>query len=331
MRVGDAPDVRPAGLWDAALGTAGSAPGAYHPRMGAGGARTILVTGAAGPAGRALGVQLAGRDGGRLRAVGADMAPVPVTGFDVVEAVPAAGDPRYERATLDLLERVRPDLVLPTVSEELARIAVLGRAAGLGSTLVTSSAGAAAVAGDKLLTMWTLARAGVAVPAHAGADAFASAADALAWAGGPVVVKPRVARGGRGVHVVEDPRDPVWSRVDAAWIVQVFAPAVEYSPQVYRSPATGRCVVVVLEKAELELGRIGNATAVERLRDGAAPDVAALAVATVEALDLVGPVDMDVRRLSDGTPVVLEVNARFGAVSAAAPQVLDAVLEQWPG
>ena len=298
--------------------------------MSAGGRRTILVTGAAGPAGRALGAQLVGRDA-ELRAVGADLNPVPVTGFETVEAVPAAGDPRYEPAMLDLIERVRPDLVVATVSEELPRIAVLGRAAGLGSALVGSSASAAAVAGDKLLTMWTLARADVAVPAFAPADVFATAADALAWAGGPVVVKPRVARGGRGVHVVDRADDPVWDQVDAAWVVQVFAPAVEYSPQVYRSPGTGRTVVVVLQKAALEQGRIGNATAVERLPDGDAPDVAALAVRTVEALGLVGPVDMDVRRLADGVPVVLEVNARFGAVSASAPQILDAVLDDWPG
>jgi carbamoyl-phosphate synthase large subunit len=46
----------------------------------------------------------------------------------------------------------------------------------------------------------------------------------------------------------------------------------------------------------------------------------------VRSLDLVGPVDIDVRRRADGRPVVLEVNARFGANSAWAPEVLDAVL-----
>lgn len=297
--------------------------------MGAGGARKVVVTGAAGPAGRALGTQFASRDD--VRAVGADMAPVPVPGYGSVEEVPPAGDPRYERATLDLLARVGPDLVLPTVSEELPRIAVLARAAGLGSTVVVSAASASAVAGDKLLTMWSLARADVAVPDFAPADALGSAADALAWADGPVVVKPRVARGGRGVHVVDHADDPVWQHVDAAWLVQVFAPAVEYSPQVYRSPVTGRCEVVVLQKDALEQGRIGNATAVEVLPDDAAPDIAALAVRAVEALDLVGPVDLDVRRLADGVPVVLEVNARFGALSASAPRILESVLADWPG
>ena len=51
-----------------------------------------------------------------------------------------------------------------------------------------------------------------------------------------------------------------------------------------------------------------------------------MALAAVRALGLTGPVDVDVRRLVDGRPVVLEVNARFGANSAAAPELLDAVL-----
>ena len=43
-----------------------------------------------------------------------------------------------------------------------------------------------------------------------------------------------------------------------------------------------------------------------------------------------GSARIDVRRLADGTPVVLEVNARFGAVSESAPELLDAVLREWP-
>lgn len=298
--------------------------------MGAGGVRTILVTGAAGPAGRALGAQLASRGAAlRVRAVGVDAAPVPVPGYDVVGPVVAAADPLYEDATRELLDQISPDLVVPTVSDELPRLAVLGQATGLGRRLVLSAPGATAVAGDKLLTMWAMARQGVAVPTFAGAELFTTAEQALEWAGGPVVVKPRVARGGRGVHVVEDPADSVWEHLDARWVVQVFAPGTEYSPQVYRSPSTGRSTVVVLQKAALEHGRVGNATAAERLDDTAAPDVAALAAHAAEALDLVGPADMDIRRLADGTPVVLEVNARFGALSAGAPELLDGVLAEW--
>jgi carbamoyl-phosphate synthase large subunit len=36
--------------------------------------------------------------------------------------------------------------------------------------------------------------------------------------------------------------------------------------------------------------------------------------------------DIDIRRRSDGIPVVLEINARFGANIRYAPEVLEAVL-----
>ena len=61
----------------------------------------------------------------------------------------------------------------------------------------------------------------------------------------------------------------------------------------------------------------------------AASPVAAPVVAAVEALDLTGPLDLDIRRDDSGTPVVLEINARFGANSAKAPELLGAALGEW--
>jgi carbamoyl-phosphate synthase large subunit len=57
-----------------------------------------------------------------------------------------------------------------------------------------------------------------------------------------------------------------------------------------------------------------------------AMDVGTVAMAAVGSLGLTGPVDVDVRRRDDGTPVVLDVNARFGANSWRAPELLGAVL-----
>ena len=47
------------------------------------------------------------------------------------------------------------------------------------------------------------------------------------------------------------------------------------------------------------------------------------------AVRLQGPLDVDIRRRADGTPVVLEVNARFGANSAHAPEILTALLTNY--
>lgn len=63
-----------------------------------------------------------------------------------------------------------------------------------------------------------------------------------------------------------------------------------------------------------------------RCDPGEASDVARVALAAATTLDLVGPLDVDVRRDELDVPRVLEINARFGAWSAAAPELLARVL-----
>ncbi len=301
---------------------------------------TLLITGAGGPAGRALGNQLdaLGSTDPLFRWVGVDIVELHDPDYPVTDLVPRADDPAYPVGMRTVFERHRPDLILPTVTEELPQIAVLAealkphtRASAPHGPVVVSSAAATAIAGDKLLTMWALDAAGVAVPRYAPATDFPDVATALAWAGGPLVVKPRASRGGRGVVLVERPTDLDWAATDSSHIVQTFAAGTEYNPQVYRSPRTGEATVIVLRKTVLKQGRVGNAAATERLADGAAPEIATIAVAAAEALDLVGPLDLDVRLDDDGTPRVLEVNARFGANSAHAPELLGEVLGEWLG
>lgn len=302
--------------------------------------RTLLITGVGGPAGIALGRQLRDRvtAGDDLEWVGLDIVGVDDANYPTTGIVPRADDPDYPRGMRAAFERYRPDLIIPTVSDELPQLAVLAELLGLRSpaqaptaSLVLSSARATAVAADKLLTMWALEAARVPIPRYAPATDFRDTASALAWGEGPIVVKPRVSRGGRGVVLVDRQGDLDWSTTGTAQVVQTFAGGVEYSPQLYRSPLTGESTVVVLHKTELKEGRVGNAVATVRVDNDAVPDVVATAIATAEALDLVGPIDMDIRRDAVGVPVVLEVNARFGANSASAPEMLTAVLAEWLG
>ena len=301
-------------------------------------APTILITGAGGPAGRTLGRQLATRiaDGVEARVVGVDLAPLDVEGFSQVMAVAPAADPAYAPTMCAACAKFSPALIIPTVEDELPQIAaladILGRAARpSGAPALTVDAGAvpSAIAADKLLTMWTLSAAGIPVPEHAPATAFGGTAEALAWAKGPIVVKPRVSRGGRGVVLVESPDDLDWSGTSASLLVQTFAGGSEYAPQTYRSPRSGSTTSYVLKKTVLKEGRVGNAAAAIRLPDGERREVAELAVRAVEALGLVGPVDMDVRLDGQGNPVVLEVNGRFGALSALTPELLSGVLDDY--
>jgi len=141
----------------------------------------------------------------------------------------------------------------------------------------------------------------------------------LGW---PCLGKPRVGRGGRGVTVYHKQDWEAITALDDRFILQEFAPGTDYAPNVYLD-GTGHAVVVVLEKTRLKEGIVGNALEVQRVDT---PDVAALAVSAGRALGFRGPLDVDVRRRAAGLPVVLEINARFGANLAHAPEVLDAML-----
>lgn len=313
----------------------------------------IIVTGAGGPAGRSLVAQLREdqqRSGRDYLLVGADMADVDVEGLTLSVRVPAAESPEFLPALSALADFVRAELLIPTVSEELPLVAAAAALIGADvstvspldaidhadrpspvsarTAVVISEPPAVALAADKLLTMWSLQDAGVAVPAFAPAAEVRSAAEAVRILGGPVVRKPRVSRGARGVQLLDDrSSDAAWPRTHDA-LLQRYAPGQEFCVQVYRSPVTHQTAeAVVLRKTGLTGGGWGNATGVER--DSDRPAVAALATDAVAALGIIGPADVDVRMDEDEHPVVLEVNARFGAQSAAAPEVLRAVLDEY--
>lgn len=285
-----------------------------------------LVTGAGGPAGRALIAQLRNRG---IPVLGTDTrALTPVDGVTMVQ-VPAASDPELMSVLRRLVADESISLVIPTVSEELPQIAAFYPAFGPDVRVIIGDPGPVALANDKLYTAWSLHSAGVPIPRFGVPQDFPDAAAAFEALGSPLIVKPRVSRGGRGVLVIEEGADVDWHGLPEGQIVQEFIPGTEYGPMVFGAPTDGGpgSFVVVVEKTELAAGMVGNAVATRRAETGSAMDVGDVAMAAVHALGLTGPIDVDVRRRADGTPVVLEVNARFGANSQAAPELLAAVLD----
>lgn len=284
-----------------------------------------LVTGAGGPAGRAIAAQLKARG---IPVLGTDVRELPAGAGLTAVPVPPASDPELVSALRRLVVQDGINLVIPTVSEELPQLAAFRAAFGAEVRVVIGDPGPVAVASDKLFTAWQLQSAGVPVPRFGVPGDFADAAAAMAALGGPVVVKPRVSRGGRGVIVIDGSTEVDWHHLPDGQIVQEFIPGTGYGPMVFGTPAHNSAApfVVVLEKAELAHRNVGNAVTTRRAEAGEAIDVGNVAMAAVRSLGLTGPVDVDVRRRADGTPVVLEVNARFGAHSGLAPELLDAVL-----
>lgn len=266
---------------------------------------TFLITGVGGPAGSSLSAQL--RDHGHF-----------VVGVDMVDVDGALQGPRADSPELiPFLRRTitthNVDVFIPTVQDELPFVAAA--APLLPCTVVLSDPLAVGLAHDKWFTAQYCADNGLAVPSTVtGSEEFTEF---------PHVVKPRVARGGRGVVVVDKPEEDTSERDDTL-IRQSFASGDEYCPQLYVGRG-GDIVCVNLRKTKLREGRVGNADGVERAEHAG---VEQLAKQVAQLFNLRGPLDMDIRLTSDGTPVLLEINARFGANSAYAPEILEALLAE---
>lgn len=275
---------------------------------------TILVSGVGGPAGSSV-VELLLMRG--FDVVGTDMREVNFPGR-IFYPVPAALDPEFLQTMYEIAAHEQAALFIPTVSEELPVVA----SGWNGIPAVISSAKAAVTADDKYLTACALSSAGVPVPRFALPSQLHSPDELGKRIGWPCISKPRIGRGGREVQIRTEADWEELAALEDRYILQEFASGIDYAPNVFIDPQ-GNDLAVVLEKTELKEGLVGNARSVRRVEG---PEVAKVAIAAARAVGLVGPQDVDIRLRSDGLPVVLEINARFGANIRFAQEVLDATL-----
>ena len=277
----------------------------------------VLVTGVGGPSGKAATTALKARG---FFVVGADMQVV-ANDCDQFVQVPAALDATYPDKLRALIREHRIGWLFPTVAEELGIVAELAAELRAQGVVVFMSAPAAVhICQDKWETAQALQARGIAVPKSAVGRADEPAVRALGF---PVVSRPRVGRGGRGV-VVHDAAGVAASVAEPIW--QEFMSGIEYDVLLVRHPDVPHRVIMcqVFEKILLKEGRVGNALEV---KDVEAPDVAMLAEEAAQALALTGPLDMDIRRGLDGVPRLLEINARIGAHALKAPAVFDVLVK----
>lgn len=274
----------------------------------------FLVTGIGGPAGKALTTQLVARG---HAVYGVDLAEVSDPRLAAFATVPAATDPEMLPHLRSLAVAQNVDFIIPTVAEELTIIAH-NREFFAPIPVVIGAPDAVACAHDKYLTMQRLQQAGVATPEFALPSEFPNIEAALQHFGNVFALKPRIGRGGRGFQVIRQPSDLNWAQIDDSVILQAFAPGAEYAPMVFVPQSRKTSTVAVVQKEQDATVRIPNESV---------PAIATLAQSTAKAMGLVGPIDIDVRINASGAPVVLEVNARFGANSEQAPEILGSLLE----
>ena len=148
----------------------------------------VLVTGAGGPAGRAVAAQLKSRG---VPVLGTDIRELPAGAGLTVVPVPPASDPDMVSALRRLVVQEGINLVIPTVSEELPQLAAYRAAFGTDVRVIIGDPGPVALANDKLFTAWQLQTAGVPVPRFGVPRDFADAGAAMAALGGPDSVSSR--------------------------------------------------------------------------------------------------------------------------------------------
>lgn len=281
----------------------------------------VLVTGAGGPSGKAAIHAL--KDKG-FHVIAADMA-LAEHGADAFTMVLPATDPMYPAQLDELISTWDINWLFPTVQEELIIVAKKAAAyRSCGIAVYTAKPDAVAICNDKWLTAQSLAAAGIAVPRSAIDEAGPETVPPLGF---PCISKPRVGRGGRDVTVHDRADTALGMRLAGGNLIwQQFMPGTEYDVLLMIRPnrPASEKIAVVFEKTSLREGRTGNALALERV---SAPDVCDLALAAAQALDLAGPLDMDIRRDVNGVAHVLEINARIGAHTYKAPEIFDALVD----
>ncbi len=281
---------------------------------------TVLVTGVGGPAGICATRYL--KDKGYY-VIGTDMRAVE-SDADLFFVVPAAGEASFVSTMLKITRDHGVCLLIPTVSEELPVFAKEKASfAPCNCWVMIAPYPAVEVANDKLETARFLEQHGVAVPITLpGATSHAKVVESI---GMPIIAKPRVSRGGRGVFIYTHPED-LAKEQRSKIVYQEFMSGDEYDVNLYVNHAGLLQSCVVLHKTQLRDGAVGNALSAVRVQFD---DVAKLAQRSVEVLGLTGPADIDIRLDSSGKPRLLEINARLGANAMSASEVMDDMLSDW--
>ena len=277
-----------------------------------------MVTGVGGPAGRAVSTYFLNSG---IAVLGTDIRPI--SDSPHFRIVPDANSSEFTLALDDLLNEADVHLLVPTVTEELPKIALHRDAIRKKRCCVfLSRMEAIEIANDKWQTASSLMEQGIPVPRTYCGDSRTELLDTLRF---PIISKPRFGRGGRGV-VIHPRLDDVPALIRADRVYQEFLPGDEFDVNVFADAEGLSLVSVVLKKTALKQGLVGNALSVKRTSE---PRVAELAESAVRALGLEGPIDIDIRHSTNGEPFILEINARVGANVCSAEEVLIAMIDSW--
>jgi carbamoyl-phosphate synthase large subunit len=214
----------------------------------------------------------------------------------------------YAERLVELCARERVDLVIPTIDTELPVLARwASRLAAGGTQAAISTPEAVELARNKLLTSQHLARAGVPVPRTALARQVLEEPEGWAW---PLFAKPLSGSSSVGafrVDSLEALRRCTGERDDL--VVQELCTGAEYTINIFVDSGGTLRAVVPHQRIEVRAGEVNKGVTCK------IPRLIELGRAVARAIPgLRGPACFQaiMDDAADGTPRVIEVNARFG-------------------
>ncbi|MDN3249951.1 ATP-grasp domain-containing protein [Streptomyces mutabilis] len=261
----------------------------------------VLVTGAGGPSGVCFLRALAGSCDLWAGDIDPNAAGLYLVDRERRWLLPRGDADGFARTLLDLCERLRVDVLVPTVDTELVPLArSASRFAEAGVRTLVSDAAAL----ERCLDKWTLAetcRETVSVPhtvllEEGAADRFG--------AGFPAVAKPRRGSGSRGIVMAAEPDALTGLPHDGSYLLQELLPGTEYSVDVLMGPDGGARAAVPRARDKTDSGIIVAGHILDR------PGLSRFAADVASALGLRGICNVQVREDREGRPALLEVNPR---------------------
>jgi len=149
----------------------------------------------------------------KIRTIGTDIDPNAVGKFlcDAFYQIPRATSEDYLDEVLSICEREKVDLFLPQNTAELTILAEnKKRFSSIGTEIIVSDPATIESANNKHLLMTISQNLNIPTPDFYLADNFeelVTYASILGWPGNPVVVKPPVSNGMRGVRIIDETKD----------------------------------------------------------------------------------------------------------------------------
>jgi carbamoyl-phosphate synthase large subunit len=243
------------------------------------------------------------REGYRVIALNASPYAAPFALADACHVVPMGSDPGYDAALESILERERPDFVVPLSDEEIPRFhRVVGRRFAAHTRVVGPRPEFCAAMLDKWTAMSALGAEGLPVPR----TWLASDAEGCVY---PAIIKPREGRGSRGLAYLDGPREleeylAAAPEAPDRYVVQERVVGPEYT--VSAVVALGGPTLAVVPK-EVRVKR--GITQVGVTRE--VPAIDALCRGIQDRLRADGPFNVQLILDAQGVPRVIEVNPRF--------------------